>query len=174
MFASEAKLQQFFQVVQQSLTVVYEVKMDKNAAIQEAHEAGQVDEEDTAAIEVELAKTCGAATYIGEALDVIMSVYKKNVIQLVENNALPYFKQVLATHKEVSAAEQQSALYFFIQFIIECKQAVPIIIDAGTNGVTAIFAVRARRFAKQLQPCRQSVLAGGACSSCRTGGLPST
>lgn len=46
LFATEAKLQQFFEVVKQSLTVVYEVKMEKSAAIQEQEEAGQVDEED--------------------------------------------------------------------------------------------------------------------------------
>lgn len=52
-----------------------------------------------------------------------MATYKKVVTPLVEANALPYFKQVITTHKEVSEVEQQSALYFFIQFIIECKQS---------------------------------------------------
>lgn len=98
-------MNQFFQVVQQSLKVVYEVKMEKSAAIQEQHEAGQVDEEDIDGLQTQLYKTAGAATYIGEALDVIMGTYKKAVTQLVETNALPYFKQVIQTHAEVSEVE---------------------------------------------------------------------
>jgi hypothetical protein len=66
--------------------------MEKSAAIQEREEAGQVDEEDVGQIQTELYKTAGAATYIGEALDVIMATYKKVVTPLVEANALPYFR----------------------------------------------------------------------------------
>ena len=73
--------------MQKSLAVVYEVKMEKSAIIQERQEAGQVDDEDLDEIHTELFKTAGAATYIGEALDVIMSTYKRNVTGLVDENA---------------------------------------------------------------------------------------
>ena len=72
--------------MQKSLAVVYEVKMEKSAIIQERQEAGQVDDADLDEIHTEL-KTAGAATYIGEALDVIMSTYKRNVTGLVDENA---------------------------------------------------------------------------------------
>lgn len=122
LFASEPKLTTFFKMVQQSLTIVHEVKAEKVAQSEEQAASGQVDDEDVQAIQTELYKVAGAATYIGEALDTLMSAYKGHITPLIEANAVPYFKNVLNHFEDVSEIETQAALYFFIQFVTECKK----------------------------------------------------
>ena len=122
LFKSENDLTTFGKLMKMSLEVVASTKKMKLALIEEQHNLGQVDEEDIAQLQGELFKIAGAASFIGECADVIMTVYKEQALPIVEPNVLPYFKEVLMNHKNVGDDETQAAAYFFISYISECKK----------------------------------------------------
>ena len=86
------------------------------------HQNNQIDEEDLEEVQVEIRKITGAATYISECCDVLMSIYKQEATGLMDNFVKFYYADILQAYRTANDTELSTAAYFFIQFVSECKK----------------------------------------------------
>jgi len=75
------------------------------ATIEERNRAGEIDAADETEIKEELYKLSGAATYINECADIIMSTYKAEASQVIDESVKFYFAKILQEFKVVSERE---------------------------------------------------------------------
>ena len=120
-FENEGQMTSFIQLMGQCLNTVSVNKEHQLATIEEKNKNDQIDEEDEAEIKEELYKITGAATYINECANIIMTTYKQAVSGLIEESCKPYFRQVLNEYRVVSERELQDATFFFMQYIDNCN-----------------------------------------------------
>jgi hypothetical protein len=73
-------------------------------------------------VQLQLQKTAGAATYIGECCDVLMGLYHEEVTPLMDNCVKFYFADCLQAYQTVADREVSTAAFFFIQYVTECKK----------------------------------------------------
>ena len=104
-FESLDQLTSFGQLMKSCLETVAVNREHQLATIEEQHRNNQVDEEDLAEINAELDKITGAALYISECSDIIMSTYKADAFQMIDSSVKFYFAKVLQEFKTVSQRE---------------------------------------------------------------------
>jgi hypothetical protein len=90
-FESLDQLNSFGQLMKQCLETVSVNREHQLATIEEKHRNVQIDEEDLAEIQGELDKITGAALYISECSDIIMSTYKADAFQMIDSSVKFYF-----------------------------------------------------------------------------------
>lgn len=113
-------MQSFGELMNQCLQCVAVNKEHQLATIEERNRNHQIDKEDEAEIQEELYKITGAATYINECADIIMSTYKADAAQMIDQSVKSYFAKVLQEYKVVSERELQDATFFFMEFVEHC------------------------------------------------------
>ena len=90
------------------------------ATIEEKSKNDQIDEEDEEQIKEEIYKITGAATYINECSDIIMSTYMQEAKTIMDKHIKFYFGKVLQEFRVVSDRELQDATYFFMEYVTKC------------------------------------------------------
>jgi len=90
-FQAADKLRTFGMVMKGCLDTVAAKKQEQMAVIEEKHQNKQIDEEDMEEVQEKLGKITGAATYIGECTSILMEVYKKDVVGVVDSSVKNYF-----------------------------------------------------------------------------------
>lgn len=83
-FESPAAMEAFGKLMKQCLECVEATKDSQLAMIEERNKNNEIDEEDEDEIKEELYKITGAATYINECADIIMTTYKTEAATLID------------------------------------------------------------------------------------------
>lgn len=135
-FESEAQMQSFGALMKKCLECVAATKEHQLATIGERSKAGEIDAADEGEIKEELYKLSGAATYINECADIIMSTYKTEATQVINDSVRFYFAKILQDYKVVSERELQDATFFFMEFVEHCVNTDVLMIA----GLAAQFA----------------------------------
>jgi len=98
LFATEANLNQFGEMMQRCLNTVFAKRTEHRAELEEKEKGGQIDQEDLAEAQEQLYKIGKAAGYVNECASVLANVYKKNAAPLLEKYVKPFFAQTLADY----------------------------------------------------------------------------
>ena len=94
-FANEAQMQSFGALMKQCLELIAVNKEHQLATIEERNRLGEIDAADEDEIKEELYKISGAATYINECADIIMSTYKTTSTQMINDNVKFYMAKLI-------------------------------------------------------------------------------
>lgn len=122
-FASEAQMQSFGDLMKKCLELISVNKEHQLATIEERNRLGEIDAADEDEIKLELYKISGAATYINECADIIMSTYKEASTQTINDSVKWYMAKLIQQHKTVSERELQDATFFFMEFVENCASS---------------------------------------------------
>jgi hypothetical protein len=95
-------MQSFGQLMGACLNTVAIHKEHLLATMEEKNKNEQIDEEDEAQIKEEIYKVAGAATYINECSDIIMTTYGRAASDMIDLNVRPYFGKILQQYRIVS------------------------------------------------------------------------
>ena len=96
------------------------LKAEKLEEIGLKHKQNEIDEEDLDKIYEDLNKLTGVSIYVNECCGILMEVYGKDIVPLIQENVKFYFAEVMNDYQNVSEQELQDATYFFINFEEKC------------------------------------------------------
>lgn len=99
------------------LSIVKEAKAATMKSIQGGKKNFDLDEEDLERVKEELAKVCGAATYVMEISGQLVVGFGAQVAATVKNHWLNFFALSLNAYKQLSESELLDATCFFCDFI---------------------------------------------------------
>lgn len=99
------------------LNIVKEAKTTAMKTINGGKKNFDMDEEDLERVKEELAKICGASTYVMEISGQLVLNFGEQVANMVKSNFLNFFALNLNAYKTLSESELLDALCFFCDFI---------------------------------------------------------
>jgi len=155
-FESAAQMEAFGALMKQSLQCVWSVKNEHLAIIADRNKNQEIDEEDEDEIKVELYKITGAATYVGECADIIMTTYKTDAAALIDENVKFYFANILQAYKDASESELQAATFFFMEYVEHCNSTDALMV----YGLIAQFVEITMWTKPDMADVRQNVIYG--------------
>jgi len=142
--------------MKQCLESVWAAKEEQMAIAQQRGAALEIDEEDEAEVKEELYKITGAATYINECADIIMTTYKSEATSLIDESVKFYFANILQQYKTVSERELADATFFFMEYVEHCNSTDALMV----YGLCAQFVEIAMWAKPDLSDVRQNTVYG--------------
>lgn len=131
-------MQSFGALMKQCLELITVNKEHQLATIAERSRLGEIDAADEDEIKEELYKISGAATYINECADIIMSTYKGDSTQTINDCVKFYMAKIIQEYKSVSERELQDATFFFMEFVEHCAGSDLMMVYELTTQFTEI------------------------------------
>jgi hypothetical protein len=155
-FESAAQMQAFGALMKQCLECVWSAKNEQLAIASHRNTAQEIDEEDEAEVKEELYKITGAATYINECADIIMTTYKTEAAALIDDSCKFYFANIVQQYKTVSERELADATFFFMEFVEHCNSTDSLMV----YGLCAQFVEIAMWAKPEMSDVRQNTVYG--------------
>ena len=155
-FESAAQMQAFGALMKQCFECVWAAKNDQLAISADRAKQGEIEEEDETELKEELYKITGAATYINECADIIMTTYKTEAAAVMDESVKWYFGQILQQYKMVSERELQDATFFFMEYVEHCNSSDTLMV----YGLCAQFVDVAMWAKPEMADVRQNAIYG--------------
>ena len=155
-FESAAQMQAFGALMKQCFECVWAAKNEQLAISADRAKQQEIDEEDEDELKEELYKITGAATYINECADIIMTTYKTDAAALMDESVKFYFANILQQYKTVSERELQDATFFFMEYVEHCNSSDALMV----YGLCAQFVEIAMWSKPEMRDVRQNAIYG--------------
>ena len=135
-YLNEQQLGMLGPLLNKVLNIVSKAKTETTKSLQVSKKNFDMDEEDLDRVKEELAKICGASTYVMEISGQLVVNFGQAVSQIVKANFLNYFALNLNAYKDLSESELLDATCFFCDFIeysYHSQDAIPMIVELNSK-----------------------------------------
>jgi hypothetical protein len=116
-FFTQAQMSELGPLISRCLLLVTELRTTHQQELVKSKKAYDMDEEDIERIKEEIAGVGKLSEQVMELCGQLCFIYKKDVLELVRDNAQTFFAQQLASFKNYTEEEVLTAVCFFSDFV---------------------------------------------------------